>query len=698
MSRRIVVLYLGKSSLKLAHKIAKHLNAQLHAKAERTSSESSLLTEKKRSKERMLRDEKVNHEVDFIFTNAMEHLAILFSEGTAIIGVCASGILIRGVARCLENKQNEPPLVAVAEDGTSVVPLLGGHRGANALARKIGKLIGIKPAITTAGDLRFGIALDEPPQGFVLANPEDVKVFTAELLVGESVMLSQGTNPITRGLVKAEKNVVPEYMAGIYKWLEESSLSFEENAKLRITLSPDPILGNAKHLVYNPVSEKPANNVVVGVGCERGTESEELIKLVLKALVKNDIAPERVALVVSLDLKSDEPAVHALAAYFTEISGSECPVRFFDAATLETQASNLLNPSEIVFREVGCHGVAEGAALAAAVASASSTSNRKLLVPKIKSAKATCAVAELEDLTDPKKIGRARGTLFVVGIGPGAPEWRIPETEKMLRKATDWVGYGLYLDLISDLHNGQKLHYFDLGEEELRVQHSLELASQGKTVALVSSGDPGIYAMASLVFELQESGRSIARDGSEIIETFGNNEYPSLTNNSSSIEKFVSKENSTARWKQIEVEVTPGISALQAASARIGAPLGHDFCAISLSDLLTSWKTIELRIHAASEGDFVIAFYNPVSRRRTTQLSQAKEILLKHRPVTTPVILARNLGRKEEQLSVVSLENLDSNQVDMLTVVLVGSSQTRRLQLPNGEFRVYTPRGYDHKD
>ncbi|HJL93854.1 MAG TPA: cobalamin biosynthesis protein, partial [SAR324 cluster bacterium] len=428
MSRRIVVLYLGKSALTLAQKIAKHLNAQLHAKAERTLSDDSLLPENNQSKDRILLDEKVNHEVDFIFTNAMEHLAILFSEGTAIIGVCASGILIRGVARCLENKLNEPPLVAVAEDGTSVVPLLGGHRGANALARNIGELIGITPAITTAGDLRFGIALDEPPQGFVLANPEDVKLFTAKLLAGESVMLSQGAKPITQSLVKVEKTVGSDYIAVIYKWLEESHLSFAENAKLRITVSPDPISGNAKHLVYNPVSEKPANNVVVGVGCERGTESEELIKLVLKALVKNDIAPERVALVVSLDLKSDEPAVHALAAYFTEISGSECPVRFFDAATLETQASNLLNPSEIVFREVGCHGVAEGAALAAAVASASSTSNRKLLVPKIKSAKATCAVAELEDLTDPKKIGRARGTLFVVGIGPGAPEWRIPET------------------------------------------------------------------------------------------------------------------------------------------------------------------------------------------------------------------------------------------------------------------------------
>ena len=673
MSRRIVVLYLGKSALTLAQKIAKHLNAQLHAKAERTSSEASLLTEKNRSKGRMPGDEKINHEVDFIFTNAMEHLAVLFSEGTAIIGVCASGILIRGVACCLENKQNEPPLVAVAEDGTSVVPLLGGHRGANALARNIGKLIGITPAITTAGDLRFGIALDEPPQGFVLANPEDVKVFTAELLAGESVMLSQGTNPITRGLVKAEKNVVPEYMAGIYKWLEESSLSFEENAKLRITLSPDPILGNAKHLVYNPVSEKPANNVVVGVGCERGTESEELIKLVLKALVKNDIAPERVALVVSLDLKSDEPAVHELAAYFTEISGSECPVRFFDAATLETQASNLLNPSEIVFREVGCHGVAEGAALAAAVASASSTSNRKLLVPKIKSAKATCAVAELEDLTDPKKIGRAQGTLFVVGIGPGSSKWRIAETEQMLRKATDWVGYGLYLDLISELYNGQKLHYFDLGEEELRVQHSLELAAQGKTVALISSGDPGIYAMSSLVFEMLEIG------------------------NSASSAKNYAKENTVAEWQRINVEVSPGISAIQAASARIGAPLGHDFCTISLSDLLTSWETIERRIHAAAEGDFVIAFYNPVSRRRTTQLLQAKKILLKHRLVATPVIIARNLGREEEKIKVVSLENLDPAQVDMLTVVLVGSSQSRSVQFPNGVVKVYTPRGYDKK-
>ncbi|MED5482529.1 MAG: precorrin-3B C(17)-methyltransferase [SAR324 cluster bacterium] len=648
MSQRIVVFCLGKSALALAQKIAKHLNAELHGKAERMSPDDSLLP-----------DEKTNPEVDLIFTNAMEHLAALFSEGTAIIGVCASGILVRGVAGCLENKQNEPPLIAVAEDGSSVVPLLGGHHGANALARKIGQLIGATPAITTAGDLRFGIALDEPPQGFVLANPEDLKGFTAELLAGEAVSLSPETKTLTPDSLPESKTVAPDYMPGFYEWLHESRLSFTENAKLRISLCTDPISGNAEHLVFCPASELPAKNIVIGVGCERGTEPEELISLVRKTLVENEIAPERVALVASLDLKSDEPAVHALAAYFTELSGAECPARFFDAPTLEAQTPKLKNPSEIVFQEVGCHGVAEGAALA------SVGDSGILLVPKVKSSvmsgtgRATCGIAESAEYLDPQMIGRAQGTLFIVGTGPGTPQWRLPESENMLRKSTDWVGYGLYLDLISDLHNGQKQHRFDLGQEEVRVRHALKLAAQGKTVALVSSGDPGIYAMSSLVFELQERGK--------------------------------------LEWQRIRVEAAPGISALQAANARIGAPLGHDFCTISLSDLLTPWDTIERRIRAAGEGDFVVAFYNPVSRRRTTQLAWAQKILLQHRSADTPVILARNLGRDEEKVQTVSLGKLDPAEVDMLTVVLVGSSQTRRLELPNREVKVYTPRGYDKK-
>ena len=489
-----------------------------------------------------------------------------------------------------------------------------------------------------------------------MSNPEDVKHFTAELLSGEYVSLSSG-----------DKQAAPDYMQGFYKWLRDSRMPFSENAKLRISLAVKPVSGNAEHLVFQIAPDFSVKNIAVGVGCERGTDPEELIALVRKTLQENDISPERVAVVVSLDLKADEPAVHAVA------KNLECSVRFFDAATLEALTPKLKNPSEIVFQEVGCHGVAEGAALAAVGDSGI------LLVPKVKSSgmpgagRATCAIAESAEFLDSQMIGRAQGTLFIVGTGPGTPEWRLPESEKMLRKATDWVGYGLYLDLISDLHNGQKQHRFDLGQEEVRVSHALKLAAQGKTVALISSGDPGIYAMSSLVFELLETGKSGASA------------------------KSCAKDNSVAEWQRIHVEATPGISALQAASARIGAPLGHDFCTISLSDLLTPWETIERRIRAAAEGDFVIAFYNPVSRRRTTQLVRAQEILLQHRSANTPVILARNLGRDEEKVQTVSLENLDPAEVDMLTVVLVGSSQTRRLELPNGEVKIYTPRGYDQK-
>jgi cobalt-precorrin 5A hydrolase/precorrin-3B C17-methyltransferase len=149
-----------------------------------------------------------------------------------------------------------------------------------------------------------------------------------------------------------------------------------------------------------------------------------------------------------------------------------------------------------------------------------------------------------------------------------------------------------------------------------------------------------------------------------------------------------------ADWRRIAVSSAPGISALQSAAARIGAPLGHDFCAISLSDLMTPWAMIERRVRAAAEGDFVIAFYNPVSKRRTTQLGEARDILLSHRPAETPVVLARNLGRPGESVEVLALKDLSADRVDMLTLVLVGSSETRRVHRGDGGIWVYTPRGY----
>ncbi len=558
-------------------------------------------------------------QADILFDDFTAQLQASFLEGRPIVGLCAAGTLIRALAPLIVDKREEPPVVAVAEDGGAVAPLLGGHRGANDLARRIAAALGIEAAVTTAGDRRFAVALDAPPPGWRLGNPADYKGFTAALLGGKSLRL-EGAAP----------------------WLQDSALPFADDAELLIQVTESEGAPAADCLVYHPA------RLCLGVGCERHAEAAELEDLVRATLAAAGLSPLAVAGVFSIDVKSDEAAVLALA----ESLG--VPARFFAAATLEAETPRLENPSGLVFREVGCHGVAEGAALAAAGPAG------RLIVAKTKSKRATCAVALAPGIVDAASIGRGSGTLSVIGTGPGDAAWRTPEVEAAVRRATDLVGYGLYLDLLGPLASGKARHGYELGEEERRVRGALDLAAEGRDVALVCSGDPGIYAMATLVFELLERG-------------------------------------GRADWQRVAVTVMPGVSALQAAAARAGAPLGHDFCTISLSDLLTPWEAIERRIKAAAEGDFVIAFYNPVSRRRTRQLAAAVEILRPHRPADTPVVLARNLGRSGETVSILDLADLTPDKVDMLTVVLVGSSETRRVARSDGGSWVYTPRGYAAK-
>ncbi len=557
---------------------------------------------------------------DATFDDTTAWLRALHARGHAIVGICAAGILVRALAPALAGKHEDPPVVAVAEDGSVAVPLLGGHHGANALARRIAAATGGIAAITTAGDVVLGTALDTPPPGWRIADPAAVKPVAAALLAGDRVALA----------VDAE-------LAGIAAWLEPLAAAGGAAAgppahTIRVTHRTAAAGG----LTYHP----PV--LALGVGGERGVAREELAALIAATLAEHGLSPQAIACVASIDLKADEDAVHAAAARLG------VPARFFDAATLAAEAPRLATPSAVVLRATGCPGVAEGAALAAAGPRAT------LIVTKRKSARATAALALSPVAIDPLQAGRPRGSLAIVGIGPGDAAWRTPEVTQALAEAEEVVGYGPYLDLVADLIVGKVRHDGTLGAEEARAALALDRAAAGKRVALVSSGDSGIYGLATLALELL--------DGSDRPD-----------------------------WRRVALRVCPGVSALQAAAARAGAPLGHDFCAISLSDLLTPWDVIERRLDAAARADFVIALYNPASQRRTAQLRRALAIIAAARAAATPVVIARNLGRDGERVAIVTLAEAADAAIDMLTILVVGSSATRRVA---GRAAVYTPRGY----
>ncbi|MEM9371580.1 MAG: precorrin-3B C(17)-methyltransferase, partial [Pseudomonadota bacterium] len=472
-----------------------------------------------------------------------------------------------------------------------------------------------------AGDLALGIALDEPPAGWTLGNPEDAKGTMAAVLSGAALDVDPALDWIG---------------------VEAAGPRAGHGQPVRLSASMKPERGCDRHLIYHPL------RAVIGVGCSRDCPAEEMSYLVHDALEEADLAHGSIAAIGSLDLKADEPAIAALS---NEIG---CPARFFAASELENEAHRLTAPSDVVFNEVGCHGVAEGAALALAGPKA------QLLVPKRKSSRATAAIAlAAEPITE--LVGRRRGRVSLVGIGPGQALWRTPEASRLIAEADELVGYGLYIDLVGPLAAGKPRHDFPLGGEEDRCRFALERAGAGVDVAILCSGDAGIYAMGALVFELMDTGAA----GSPLSDPA----------------------------RRVEVITAPGVSALQAAAARSGAPLGHDFCAISLSDLLTPREDILRRLRAAAEGDFVIAFYNPVSKRRRTLLAEARDILLRHRSADCPVLLASSLGRPDEALRHRRLADLEVDEVDMLTTVVVGSSQSRIVRV-GGADRMYTPRGY----
>jgi precorrin-2 C20-methyltransferase/precorrin-3B C17-methyltransferase len=247
------------------------------------------------------------------------------------------------------------------------------------------------------------------------------------------------------------------------------------------------------------------------------------------------------------------------------------------------------------------------------------------------------------------------GRVSVVGIGPAGPDWLTPDAHAELAAADELIGYHTYLARVPE-RRGQRRHVSDNRVEAQRARHALELAASGARVAVVSSGDPGIFAMASAVLEVLDEG-----DGS---------------------------------LADVEVRVVPGLSAMQAAAARVGAPLGHDFCVISLSDQLKPWEVVERRLDAAGAADLALALYNPASRTRRGQLERAITVIRHHRAAATPVVVARAVGGDDESVLVTTLDELDLETIDMRTLLIVGSSTTRVIARGGAPTQVYTPRRY----
>jgi precorrin-3B C17-methyltransferase len=246
------------------------------------------------------------------------------------------------------------------------------------------------------------------------------------------------------------------------------------------------------------------------------------------------------------------------------------------------------------------------------------------------------------------------GRVVIVGLGPGPAEWMTQEASAAVASASDVVGYRPYLERLV-LRPDQRAHSSDNRVEMERARLALRLATEGRVVAVVSGGDPGVFAMAAALFEALE-------------------EDP--------------------QWLKLDIQVAPGVTAMQAAAARLGAPLGHDFCAISLSDNLKPWAIVERRLRAAADADFVIALYNPASKARPTRIAQAFDLLRTAKASTTPVAFARAVGRADETLTVTTLGEADASLADMATLVVIGSSETRFIPRDGARPWILTPRAY----
>ncbi|WP_433233565.1 precorrin-3B C(17)-methyltransferase [Micromonospora sp. CA-248260] len=529
-------------------------------------------------------------------------LRTAWTEYDAVVAFLATGAVVRVLAPLLGDKRTDPAVVVVDETARHAVALLGGHAGgANALAVEVAAVLDARPVVTTATDAVDLPGLDTlgwPVEGAVAA-------VSRAILDGEPVRL---VTDAVWPLPALPPNVHREPPTG-----EHRAVGPDLEGGYRVLVTDRVVPVDDRTVVLRPPS------LVAGVGSSRGVPAAEVEALLRRALADAGLSPASLSCLASVDVKADEEGIRATA------DALGVPLRTWPAAELATV--DVPHPSEVVRAAVGTPSVAEAAAL---------RGGGTLLVPKTASAMATVAVAR----------HAPRGRLAIVGLGPGAADLRTPRAVAELRRAAVVVGLDQYVDQVRDLlRPGTRVLASGLGAEEERARSAVVEATAGQAVALVGSGDAGVYAMASPALEYAD--------------------------------------------ERIDVVGVPGVTAALAAAALLGAPIGHDHVYLSLSDLHTPWAVIERRVAAAAEADLVALLYNPRSRARDWQLGAVLATFAAHRPPQTPVGVVRNASRPDERVHLATLATFDPSVVDMYGLVVVGSSQTR---LVGG--RMVTPRGY----
>lgn len=538
------------------------------------------------------------------------HIAKLWQNHRALIFCLATGAVVRLIAPLLTNKATDPAVIVVDAEGKFVISLCGSHQGGgDKLTRILAQLLEATPVLTGAA-----------------VNSNLVPIDTLGLPYGWRKGKGDWTG-VSAAIARGERvEVIQEVGSTLWQNQLPENHPFDFKQELDPNKARVWITATKKQSKGNTVQWHP-RVLWVGIGCEKGISKELIAEALVEVCGRYNLAQEAIAGLASIDIKATEPGLVAISQEW------DLPLVTFTPT--ELNQINVPNPSKIVAETVGTPSVAEASALLAA-------QTDTLLVTKQIATKVTIAIA----IAQQEYTGRI-GKLSLVGIGPGALNQITSAAKSAIAAADAVIGYSLYLDLVESLlHPGQIVESFPITAEQKRAQRAITLAQWGLNVAVISSGDCGIYGMAGLVLEELAS-------------------------------------------QPLAVEIFPGVSALQAAASRVGTPLMHDFCAISLSNLLTPWEVIAQRLIAAAQADFVTIIYNPRSQGRTQQIIDTQTIFLQYRLATTPVAIVRSAYRSDESIQLTTLAEMLDHPIDMLSTVIIGNKSTYFQQQ-----RMITPRGY----